>query len=176
MDFIEAIKSNNIHIKESTLIENYDNILFVIINNSIISNNTINNNTIGCNLYLCYNFSILNNTIKNNINSIEIYLSNNNLLKGNNLISSDYRGIELIGSSNNTIKENNLTDGNTGIKIYKESWINITSNNNSIYHNNFINNSINSYDECTNTWYNTIIQEGNYWSDYQGNDEKTAVS
>jgi len=39
-----------------------------------------------------------------------------------------------------------------------------------IYHNNFINNSQNAYDDSTNTWYNATIQEGNYWSDYIGED------
>ena len=43
------------------------------------------------------------------------------------------------------------------------------SNGNQIYHNNFINNIINAYDECSNYWdYNG---EGNYWDDYDGVDE-----
>ena len=33
-----------------------------------------------------------------------------------------------------------------------------------------MNNSQNAYDTSTNIWYNSSLQEGNYWSDYTGVD------
>ncbi|MDH7506630.1 MAG: PKD domain-containing protein [Candidatus Thermoplasmatota archaeon] len=39
-----------------------------------------------------------------------------------------------------------------------------------IYHNNFVNNTQNSYDPFSSLWYNNDIFEGNYWSDYLGFD------
>jgi hypothetical protein len=57
-----------------------------------------------------------------------------------------------------------LTNGH-GIYLY------YTSYNNIIYHNNFINNTQNAYDECSNTWDNDYPSGGNYWDDYNGTDE-----
>ncbi len=55
---------------------------------------------------------------------------------------------------------------NTGNGIYIRS----SSNNNIIYHNNFINNFQNAYDECDNIWDDGYPSGGNYWSDYAGVD------
>ena len=41
---------------------------------------------------------------------------------------------------------------------------------NTIYYNNFLNNTDNSYDGYINTWYNINKSLGNYWDDYTGND------
>ena len=46
--------------------------------------------------------------------------------------------------------------------IYIES----PSSDNSIYHNNLIDNTQNAYDDYSNTWYNEILQQGNYWNDF----------
>jgi len=43
-------------------------------------------------------------------------------------------------------------------------------NNNSIVNCNFYNNTINTYDECTNNWYNETYHLGNYYDDYTGID------
>jgi len=53
----------------------------------------------------------------------------------------------------------------TGYGIYLEN-----APSNLIYHNNLINNELNAYDADSNLWYNTTLQEGNYWSDYTGSD------
>ena len=70
--------------------------------------------------------------------------------------------------NNNTISNNTILNNQFGIEItISNSPPNI---NNKIYHNNFIYNTQNAIDECTNTWYNDTSQEGNYWSDYTGID------
>ena len=59
----------------------------------------------------------------------------------------------------NTIKKNTI-----GIFIYS-----INPNNNLFYHNNFIENNINAYDESSSVW--SYNEKGNYWHDYKGVDE-----
>jgi nitrous oxidase accessory protein NosD len=44
------------------------------------------------------------------------------------------------------------------------------ANNNTVYHNNFIDNALQAFDESDNTWDNEILQQGNYWDDYIGLD------
>jgi parallel beta-helix repeat protein len=61
----------------------------------------------------------------------------------------------------NTISNNS----NTGINM-------TNSANNTIYHNNILNNTLQAYDNSSanNTWDNGYPSGGNYWSDYTGND------
>ena len=72
----------------------------------------------------------------------------------------------IVSSHNNIIKENTLADSLvSGIHVL---WSSETT----IFHNNLINNLVNAYDSnpSVNTWYNSV-NEGNYWSDYQGLDD-----
>ncbi|MBA7691642.1 hypothetical protein ES703_100193 [subsurface metagenome] len=69
-----------------------------------------------------------------------------------------------MGSSNNTLSNNTCENNNYGILLY-------SSSNNLIYHNNFINNDNQAYDDGTNTWDDGYPSGGNYWSDYASEDE-----
>ena len=81
-----------------------------------------------------------------------------------NSISNKYICISLNGSSNNnTITGNNIINSSYGVEIKSSSC-------NHICHNNLINNTINAYDNSTNTWNNSYPSGGNYWSDYTGQD------
>ena len=51
-------------------------------------------------------------------------------------------------------------NNNTGV------FIEIHSNDNKIYHNNFINNTNQAHDECDNAWDDGYPSGGNYWSDF----------
>jgi len=74
----------------------------------------------------------------------------------------NHNGIFLYYSSNN---RNNITSNKyAGAVIW---W---HSDNNSIYHNNFIDNRINAHDECSNSWNTSYPLGGNHWSDYSGID------
>lgn len=85
-----------------------------------------------------------------------------NVISGN-AISKNGRGIKF-GSS---CKNNIISDNNISSNIYDGVFISFSSSNNNLfYHNNFINNTQNAYDESTNTWYNKTLQQGNYWDDY----------
>jgi parallel beta-helix repeat protein len=153
---------------------------------SIISGNNITNNDDGIHIWYSSKNSMAGNTITAN-SGVGISLSessNNNSISGNNL-RNNYGGIGLGSSSNNTLTRNNITNnsyygfslsyssgniisGNniTNNKLYGIQLL-YSSNNNSIYHNNFINNLEQVYSsKLTNTWDDGYPSGGNYWSDY----------
>ena len=79
------------------------------------------------------------------------------------MIMDGNNGIFISGSSNNLVLCNTLMNCN-------EKGIYLSSNNNTFYHNNFINNNQNAYDGSNNTWDNGYPSGGNYWYDYTGYD------
>jgi len=165
-------------IKTDQSLKNNNNKEYKIFNNDFINNGLflngdslddytleIKNNMVN-GLPLHY-FKDNNNIILNGNESGQIFLINctNCVIKKINLSHSDV-GIQIAYGQNNTIKNCNFIDNRIGIYIASNS------NNNHIYHNNFKNNSIyNAYDDCDNTWDNGYQSGGNYWSDYEGNDD-----
>ena len=117
----------------------------------------------------------------------------NNIITGNNISNATY-GIMTGGSSNNInniITGNNISNNNNGITIQTQLYCNNTiitgnnilssnvygiyivfSGNETIYHNNFVDNTHNAYDDSvtTNIWDNGYPSGGNYWDDYTGED------
>ena len=116
--------------------------------------------------------TISKNTIENNSRGIYISIECNNNVVSKNIFNYNAEGIaigrgnNLIGySSRNKIIANNI-ENTTNYGIYCERG----SKNNKIHHNNLINNGGNAHDVGSgNTWYNAILQEGNYWDDWEGN-------
>ena len=159
-------ESNNNTILGNTITESHIGILFNYYNNSyniIKENNIVNNSMDG----IWINGQNNNNTIINNIindNYFGIrswYPSNNNNAIKNNIINNNTRwGIKLRWAINNTIMGNTVANNEYGIDL---DWL---SENNGIYQNNLINNNYSSYDEGVNKWYNSTLQEGNYYSDF----------
>jgi len=157
------------------------------------SNNTFTGNDISLNNYYgIYLFSSANNIFSgNNVSSNKdfgIWLSQSTKnLVADNIFSNDKFGIYVTNSTNNTFTKNSvytniqhgirldystdtLISGNDILKNWIYGILIYYSSNNTIFHNNFINNTgsltnINS----TNSLDNGI--EGNYWSDYNGTDE-----
>ena len=120
-------------------------------------------------------------TIKNGIVGIKLEISSNNHIF-NNIITKDNEnsgdGIQLVGTegisehgtANNVISQNTISDNYHGIFV-ENILFGTNPTNNLIYHNNFLNNGANAYDECVgNFWNNVTRQEGNYWDDYTGTD------
>jgi parallel beta-helix repeat protein len=154
--YLGIINSTNITVKDLTLTNNAQGVLFAGVERSCIKNVNIINNLGGIELY-CYssNNSISNNSILNNYYGIILcYSSNNNVITNNNIYSNSYNGIYPAYSTNNEI-----------------------------YLNNFINNYYNAYShDSTNIWsspaavtyiYNGRVYTsylGNYWTDYIGDD------
>jgi len=134
-------------------------------NNNIISHNIIHSNGGGIYLEEWPHYNIISsNIISNHTYSGIKVRSTLNVISGN-IISNNTRGID-ISNKSNEIYENLLIDNDKGIQI--AYWYN--NSNNSIYHNNFINNTNQAYDTWDNTWDDGYPSGGNYWDDYTGND------
>jgi parallel beta-helix repeat protein len=69
-------------------------------------------------------------------------------------------GAYIVSSGNSTIKCNNFNNDFVGLYI-------TDSNNSIIYHNNFVSiDFLPPLDDSNTFWYNAVLQEGNYWSDF----------
>ena len=141
-------------------------------------------------------------TIKGGNPGIGLYCAHS--LISNNKINSNGRGIFVTGGGYNTIANNKLSNNGIGIFLYPTTWNTITKNtissngwgigfrslpyfppliNNSIYLNNFIENSGNAGGRAGGNFWNSPEKItyfytgetytnylGNYWDDYIGND------
>ena len=110
-----------------------------------------------CNIYFC-------------ARGIDIYVSSSHQVINCNIhdneLGIDINGKNYCQSNNNKIIGNNIFYNKKGVSC------NIYTNDNSIYHNNFVINSrYNSNDNgVNNIWDNDYPSGGNYWSDYTGYD------
>jgi parallel beta-helix repeat protein len=164
-------------------------------NSAVIGNNISGNGGIDAwgavTLFDSSNNSIIQNNVTYNEWGVHVFGgSSNNNLSGNCIKANSERGIQCDAGSNNTIVGNNVTQNRYGIWISDSgnniiAGNNISDNgyagialpyclNNSIYHNNFVNNARQVYDDnlLTNIW-DDGVSGGNYWSDYTGVDEKS---
>jgi parallel beta-helix repeat protein len=168
--------------------------------NVTIKSIEIKNFSWGISLYNSLRNSISGNTITNNIRGINFWAdSNYNTISGNNITANE-EGMFIYGSSNNitgnTITENsghavdfygssNIITGNcivkNGVGVYINGNIPFAgSQNNSIYHNSFINNTKQVSDILwgvsfsavisVNIWDDGYPSGGNYWSDHKDTD------
>ncbi len=137
---------------------NYNNIL-----NCKIYNNTIYGILLGTIIYGVSNV-VSNCEVYNNKNGIN-FDGDNSCILNTSCHDNIENGIWISSEVNGTIV--NCTFINNGKAGINSSY---DSDNNLIYHNEFINNTPNAYDLFTDVWYNPTLQEGNYWSDYYGND------
>ena len=132
-----------------------------------IINSSTNAGTVYC--IKCTNIEVEGLTLNNNSRGIYFYQTTNSSIK-NNSISNNTIGIKLWNSSNNNITGNNVITNVGGIEI-TDFDITDHSDNNTIFYNNFINNSQNAFDDAlNNSWDNGYPSCGNFWSDYTGAD------
>ena len=178
-------------------------------NNKVVGNKIEGHMYGGVGLYLWFssNNSIIGNVITGSYDGIKLVGSSNNIIFGNHVTANCY-GIYLytlyltieppikISSVNNIIYANNITNNDHGIVLEESAYAVITGNNivnnglgvvsqflsskNIIYHNNFINNTIQARDDVygsllwgfgPNVWNDDYPSGGNYWSDYNGTDD-----
>ena len=143
--------------------------IYIGSNHNTISNITIANNGVLNGIFIEDSFdnTVLNNIIADNIYfGIRIEYSSQNKIM-NNLVSNVVTdGIVLTGSSNNEIYLNTVIQCTWGGIALDSACFD-----NKIYHNSFINNSYdNGLDEGSNIWDDDYPSGGNYWSDYDGED------
>ncbi len=159
------IISNNVTFSDFSVKKGGIGVYIVQSSNQTIKHNRIIDNWEGIGLYKASDCIIQSNIINSNffegINPIE---SDLNYIIGNS-ISDNLQGIFLSKSEENDIYANNIKGNTRGIEIRS------SSNNNHIYHNNFKNNyEDNAFDECSNSWDSGYPSGGNYWDDYNGED------
>ncbi len=135
---IEIAYSSNIHLDHITLQHSHGGIRLYNSSNSILTSSTL------------YNISQSGITLT--------YFSNNNLLHNCNIREMELNGIILSWNCNkNVISSCNITHNHQGITI-------MSSHDNLIYANNFIDNTKQAIDDNYNDWDNGAM--GNYWSEF----------
>ena len=179
---------NNSIMDNQIINNNMDGIQTGGLNNDIISNDISQNKYYGIEKWGSFS-NVSYNIICNNGNGLVLCFPGKNNLIHNNIFSNCFAGIQLGGwsqfnyiisnqfienefgirstpanNNNYTIKENYFENNTYGISL-GYCW------NSKIYHNNFIDNTKNAYDECNNTWDNGYPSGGNFWDDYNGIDE-----
>lgn len=142
---ILAIKSEKNVVRENLVSENIEGIqIRAYAHNNLIYKNILLDNYYGIHLSLCNNNSIVENSV-----------------------SGHHRGIILLGNwaigVNNTIVYNDISENNEGIHLF---W----SKGNTIHSNNLVDNrrQVSLMSSQSNYWDNGV--EGNFWSDYDGED------
>jgi len=182
---IVADDSVNVSIVRNNIYDNIYGSGIVLVDSSdvTIASNNITNTWYGIWLRRSCDSLISGNNISENSNTetdgIFLEASSNNIIienriinneKGLHLLNYEYWGTWKYGSCDNTISENVIHDNNYGIYIWLWSENHNPSNDNAIYHNDFVGNTQNAYDDCSNLWDDGYPSGGNYWDDYTGVD------
>lgn len=182
---IRLDSSSNIVISGNVITNNTWGIWLEQASNNAISENIIANSS-DSGIYLgASNNSVVNgNTITNNAYGMWLERSSTNNAIRDNIVTWNWMGISLANTSDrNSVYENTITKNDEGIHLFSNfssiyennianNWAGIfslKSEGNIIYRNNFINNTIQvDMGASVGVWDNGA--EGNYWSDYDGQD------
>jgi len=190
--YLGLVNSTNIKVKNLNVQNNQQGILFAFTIDSSINNVSAKNNWDG--IYVAHSSNISaneNNANKNFDYGIKFFNSSRSIASGNNVDNNGWAGIGLFKSSNSTIDgneanfnyynlhivytNNSVIARNNAIAVKPAySIVVYYSHNNVIYHNTFVNSLL--YIETRNgtrftpknSWDNGL--EGNYWSNYTGED------
>lgn len=168
-----SIINNNFLFHNNEAIHCFDSHFLNITNNTCVNNEDVCINIVGS------NFSrITNNVCTNNTTTWPGWYTSgiildtcNNCTITNCTVTKCYQGIYTPGSSycqifNNSIKNNH----EYGVSIFSAYEM---AEFNTIYHNSFIENNPNGFSQASdngtsNYWYNSELDQGNYWSDWNG--------
>jgi parallel beta-helix repeat protein len=163
-----------------------------VANDALFLYNSRDNRIIGNSIISCYGMRLEasdgneisgNRVAANQFSGMFLYDSDSNSISENYVTRNSQNGISLLSCSKNTIRDNVL-DGNVASGI----WLNLSDENriyqnnisnssiglevleslgNSIFHNNFWDNSEHSQDsQGTNSWDQGNVTGGNYWDDH----------
>jgi parallel beta-helix repeat protein len=134
------------------------------VNNVTIKNANVTGFDCGIYVYSSYD-TVSDNNVSGNTVGIALRYSYNTL--SGNFITGNGIGISSNFSSGNMVLGNTINENLEGIVL-------AYCGNNTIYHNNFVNNSrqVTLYGSSSNSWNDSYPSGGNYWSDYSGVDER----
>lgn len=168
---VKLQNSINNKIIENTIVNNRDGIWLEVNtrNNLISSNNISSNGYVGIIVFAyCENNTINENVIVNSSYSgVLLYLASRNIVSRNILMLNE-RGIQFIGqhASYNIISNNAIAENEYGID-FREIYAPL---HNVFYHNDIISNTYQLQGNYAGNLWNNEANEGNYWSDYEGED------
>lgn len=161
-------ESSNNYIIRNTLRNGGEGVWFSYAHNNSIIGNNIEGNGVGVYIEYSHNDSVVGNNIMNNTGGINMYRSEYFKIVRNNVTGS-HSGIYLDFASNNTFIGNNISSNRYGVELH-------FSCDNKFWNNDFINNTkhvIFDVTGCFNIWDGGYPTGGNYWSNYDGVDEKS---
>jgi parallel beta-helix repeat protein len=183
---IQVSDSADVTIANNNVSQGNFGITFIAVSNSTLINNDISANRYGAYLFVSSNDILSNNHIHDDTD-FGIWISqSDHTSAANNKISNERIGIYVNNSTFNTItnssisscqqfgirldySDNNTIAGNTLFENVVRGTLCFYSNNNTILHNNFVNNTKALADINSTSLLDNGI-EGNYWSDYNGTD------
>jgi parallel beta-helix repeat protein len=146
--YVAIVNSTKITVEDVTVTKNWQAVLFAYTTNSTIKNVAVTSNMDAIWLIECTDCSVYDNTVsENNWGGIALVNSYLCSVQGNDIIRNKEYGIFLSYSSDNIFYHNNF-DNNK-----RQAWLYGVNNNNS--------------------WDAGNLIGGNYWSDYNGTDEKS---
>jgi parallel beta-helix repeat protein len=186
---IILLSCSGITVKNQVLSRTYTGLQVSKSSNCLFSGNIISDNFHGLSISDSNNNTITDNNIYNNTyTGLGIYRDGKDSNISNNKISKNNRGLYIFNCRqgvdvyNNSITHNNISMDISTISKDCIVSCNLISNNdyginisvdsirNTLYHNNFINNTLNACDEGANYWNDSYPAGGNYWDDYTGED------
>jgi len=161
--------SNDSTIANCSLLGNNEGIMLTMSNLTEIYSNLVHNGSAGIIINMSSSISLHDNIITNNSGWPGIAIGSRSELISieNNVISNNLQGIMITQSTTDILICKNSIESNGAFGLS----FNQGSNGSVVYHNNFINNAMQAYDQFTNTWYSSVFHEGNYWSDFDESSE-----
>ncbi len=166
---IDIDLSSNVRILNNSISDTDGGIRITSSPFTLISKNYILNNSDddGIGIFNSDSCNIIKNILINNRFGIGIR-SSDSCYFDNNVIENNIDGINLYHGNYNIIVNNSFSDNyECGIFLATSS----TTEDNYVYHNNFINNSPNADSQANNYWDDGYPNGGNYWDDYEGADD-----
>ena len=155
---------------------------------NLVLRNLVVGNPVGISLGDSHRNTVAHNYIEGVITGVRLLQADRNLI-ANNTVSGHEYGITIGDSHNSTVIYNIVSDNKWGVQItrwYSQhntiAFNDILSNlyeavflhhcrNNTVHHNNIIDNGMQAYDNyVNNTWDDGYPSGGNYWSVYSGVD------
>jgi parallel beta-helix repeat protein len=158
--------ADNNNVSANIFTYNSWNMYLVHSDSNTVGKNVVSGGSVGIEVYQSQGNSVTNNTVTGSSYGIYLAHCGVNILAGNTASANDW-GIELYNSTGSTIVENQVSDNTWGAYVVENS------DGNRIYHNDFIDDVKGAYQDfsSSNTWRTpTTPYQGNYWSDYKGED------